>query len=42
MEENSDETITAIIETTIEDQQNYILFLRKTLKVYALKFPQQK
>jgi len=37
MEENN-EIITAII----EDQQNYFLFLRKTLKVYALKFPEQK
>jgi len=31
MKENSDETITAII----EDRQNYFLFPRETLKVYA-------
>jgi len=42
MKENSDETITAIIETIIEDQQNYFLFLREILKVYALKFSEQK
>jgi len=38
MEENNDETITAII----EDRQNCFLFPRETLKVYALKFPEQK
>jgi len=38
MEKNSDETIAAII----EDRQNYFLFPRENLKVYALKFPEQK
>jgi len=42
VEENSDKTITAIIETIIEYQQNYFLFLWKILKVYALKFSEQK